>query len=279
MYLHRLSIEGFRKLEKLEVRFQKGLNLIVGPNNAGKTAIIDALRVLLSSGDEGALRVSDLDLHVKKDGTSVTQSTFSFVFRGLDIKEEADFVQALQPVYAGGAIVEYEALLTIRYTSVPTSLRLQVKRWAGLHEETPITVEMLDDLRAVYLPPLRDPALGLKPGRASQIAKLIQCLVPTSSADAIEVEEALHKLDEELKKTKAIKGTQEAIAKRHSDMMGGILSQQIDVKLSSNDFKKVAARLGMFISSLEVEQNGLGFNNLIYMAIVLSELAESPLIY
>ncbi|WP_029148579.1 ATP-dependent endonuclease [Methylophilus sp. 5] len=273
MYLYRMSIEGFRKLEKLEIRFKKGLNLIVGPNNAGKTAIIDALRVLLSTGDEGALRVSDLDLHVKKDGSSETQATFSFVFRGLDAKEEADFVQALQPVYSAGVIVEYEALLAIRYTSVPTSSRLQVKRWAGLHEETPVSVEMLDDLRAVYLPPLRDPALGLKPGRASQIAKLIQCLVPPSSADVTQVEDALKKLDDELKKTNAIKGTREAITKRHSEMMGDVLSQPIDVSLSANDFKKVAARLGMLISSLEVEQNGLGFNNLIFMAIVLSELA------
>ena len=53
MYLHSLTISGFRAIENLEVRFARGLNLLVGPNNAGKTAVIDALRVLLS-GDEGA---------------------------------------------------------------------------------------------------------------------------------------------------------------------------------------------------------------------------------
>lgn len=275
MYLHSVTIESFRKLKRLEIRFKEGLNLLVGPNNAGKTAIVDALRVLLSTGDEGALRVTDLDLHVGSDGVPVSQATFNYVFRGLNKDEEADFVQALQPVQVDEKIVEYEARLGIRYTSLEGASRLHVKRWAGLHEETALTNEMLNDLRAVYLPPLRDPSQGLKPGRASQLARLIQCLVAPKSAEEEEVVNALIKLDKDLKATKAIKGTQEAVTKRHLDMMGDVLSQPIDVQLSPSDFKRVAARLGMLISSFEVEQNGLGFNNLIYMAIVLSELAMS----
>lgn len=275
MYLHSVTIEGFRKLKKLEVRFREGLNLLVGPNNAGKTAIVDAFRVLLSTGDEGALRVTDLDLHVGDDGKAVPQATFSYVFRGLDKEQEADFVQALQPVLADGKIVEYEAHFAIRYTNPDGATRLHVKRWAGLHEDTALTNEMLNDLRAVYLPPLRDPSQGLKPGRASQLARLIQCLVTPASAEEEEVVMALTDLDKTLKATKAIKNTHAAITKRHTDMMGDILSQSIDVHLSPSDFKRVAARLGMLIASFEVEQNGLGFNNLIYMAIVLSELAMS----
>jgi len=43
--------------------------------------------------------------------------------------------------------------------------------------------------------------------------------------------------------------------------------------LTSSDFNRFAARLGLTVGGMEVEQNGLGFNNLIYMAVVLSELA------
>jgi putative ATP-dependent endonuclease of the OLD family len=35
------------RFEDLRLRFQNGLNVIVGPNNIGKTAVVDALRVLL----------------------------------------------------------------------------------------------------------------------------------------------------------------------------------------------------------------------------------------
>ena len=42
-----VNITNFRKLKKAELKFQPGLNIMVGANNAGKTAVVDALRVLL----------------------------------------------------------------------------------------------------------------------------------------------------------------------------------------------------------------------------------------
>ena len=47
MRLLNLNIRNFRKIKDLTVTFPKGLTLIVGENNAGKTAIIDALRLLV----------------------------------------------------------------------------------------------------------------------------------------------------------------------------------------------------------------------------------------
>ena len=35
MYLARLSISNFRKLEHVVLDFQPGLNVLVGPNNVG----------------------------------------------------------------------------------------------------------------------------------------------------------------------------------------------------------------------------------------------------
>ena len=51
MYLAQLNITNFRKLKKAELNFQKGLNVLVGANNAGKTAVVDALRALLAGYD------------------------------------------------------------------------------------------------------------------------------------------------------------------------------------------------------------------------------------
>jgi putative ATP-dependent endonuclease of OLD family len=39
---------------------------------------------------------------------------------------------------------------------------------------------------------------------------------------------------------------------------------------------RLASRLSLSVDALEIEQNGLGFNNLIFMAVVLSELAKNP---
>ena len=58
-------------------------------------------------------------------------------------------------------------------------------------------------------------------------------------------------------------------------MMGEQLAQVLAVGLSATDFQRLSARLSMTAQSMEIEQNGLGFNNLIYMAVVLSELAKT----
>ena len=52
MYLAQLNISNFRKLQKAELNFQPGLNILVGANNVGKTAVVDALRALLAGHDE-----------------------------------------------------------------------------------------------------------------------------------------------------------------------------------------------------------------------------------
>ena len=47
MFLSELKVKNFRCLEDLRIVFQPGLNVIVGENNTGKTAVLDALRLIL----------------------------------------------------------------------------------------------------------------------------------------------------------------------------------------------------------------------------------------
>ena len=168
MYLHKLRISGFRRFEHLNITFKRGLNVIVGPNNGGKTAVVDALRVLLSISEDSSLRLTELDLHQASNGGRATEAKFVFVFRGLTRHEEAEFVNALRPVRRRDPSKKtYEAVITIQYSAVEPGGRLRVKRWVGDHDENQLTTEMLEELRSVYLQPLRDPASGLRPGPVS----------------------------------------------------------------------------------------------------------------
>lgn len=49
MYLKALEVNGFRGLDNFKANFEPGLNVIIGPNNAGKTSVIDALRLALTT--------------------------------------------------------------------------------------------------------------------------------------------------------------------------------------------------------------------------------------
>jgi putative ATP-dependent endonuclease of OLD family len=277
MHLSDLTIEGFRRIGSLTLKFRPGLNVLVGPNNVGKTAVVDALRALLSTTEEGALRISESDLHVPRTpGTvSPTQISFHYVFRGLTVDEEADFLTALKPTPGpAGVAVEYEAHMHVRYSSPDAGGRMRPKRWCGDHEENSLTSDMLEDLRAIYLPPLRDSASGLRPSRSSQIARLIYRLSDETSKQ--EMVETLKTFDTELKSKKPVKQTQTAIQTRHESMLGSGLKQALSVGLTNPDFQRLAARLSLTVDSLDIEQNGLGYNNLIYMAVVLSELSLNP---
>lgn len=47
MYLAKLQISNFWRLADITLEFQPGLNIIVGPNNIRKPAVVDAFRQLL----------------------------------------------------------------------------------------------------------------------------------------------------------------------------------------------------------------------------------------
>lgn len=270
MYLRKLSICNFRKLKSVEITFEPGLNILVGPNNVGKTAVIDALRALLNNQDEPSPRLSEDDIYRPKAGTPPGAIEFHYVFVNLSLDDEADFLSALVPNTMG----ELEAHIHVRYTDPDKSTgRLRAKRWSGLHEENTLSQEIMEDLRGVYLPPLRDAAFGLRPSRSSQLARLLHILA--DDAGKLGINEALKKLDEELKLHPPLVNVQAAITGQHSGMVGVQLAQILKLDLSGSDFKRFSSRLSLMVDSFEIEQNGLGFNNLIFMAVVLSELARN----
>lgn len=270
MYLAQLNISNFRKLQKAALTFQPGLNVLVGANNVGKTAVVDALRALLAGHDEPYPRLDIDDVHHPKGGKPTGDIVFQYVFQGLDADDEADFLAALKPSAAG----HLEAHITIRYAGADKSGRLRAKRWCGDHEDLGLTTDMMENLRGVYLPPLRDASQGLKPSRTSQLARLFQLLADDAGREGINV--VLKALDEELKKHLPIVNTHKAINTRHGIMLGPQLAQLLEIGLSASDFQRLASRLSLLVDAFEIEQNGLGFNNLIFMAVVLSELAKNP---
>lgn len=269
MFLHSLTIRNFRKLKNVEILFDPGLNIIVGPNNVGKTAVVDALRSLLNSPEDPSPRFFEDDVYCPKDGTAAGAIEFHYVFGGLDPDDEADFLSALVPNNKG----ELQAHVHTRYSDPDKSTgRLRLKRWCGLHEENTLNAEMVEDLRGVYLPPLRDAGLGLRPSRTSQLARLVHILA--DEAGRLGIDDALKQLDTELKKHPPLVDIQAAICGRHNEMVGSQLAQALEVDLSGSDFKRFSSRLSLIVDAFEIEQNGLGFNNLIFMAVVLSELAR-----
>lgn len=269
MYLAELTIENFRKLREATLKFQPGLNVLVGPNNVGKSAAIDALRTLLAGHDENYPRLDGSDRHRPHEGDPTGDISFHFIFRDLSLEDEADFITALKP----NGDKTMEAHIHVQYTDMDKTGRFKVRRWCGDHPEISLTSDMMENLRGVYLQPLRDAAQGLRPNRNSQLARLLHLLTDDAGRDTINT--ALKQLDETLKQDKSLQSTHKAISTRHDTMMGAQLAQELAVGLSVTDFQRLSSRLTLTAEAMEIDKNGLGFNNLIFMAVVLSELAKN----
>jgi predicted ATP-dependent endonuclease of OLD family len=85
--------------------------VLVGPNNIGKTAVVDALRALLAGADDPYPRFDKDDIHIPKSGTPATEIRFEYVFRELGLDDEADFLHALRKNPDG----TIEAVLGVSY--------------------------------------------------------------------------------------------------------------------------------------------------------------------
>ena len=93
MRLRELTIRNFRKIQELTVIFPPGLTVIIGENNSGKTAIIDALRLMLfSSRDFDALRLNEDDFRI---GTDHAPIEISCVFGDTKDEDEVHFQECL----------------------------------------------------------------------------------------------------------------------------------------------------------------------------------------
>ncbi|MFO1759158.1 AAA family ATPase [Pseudomonas aeruginosa] len=147
MYLAELTIKNFRKLRDARLKFQPGLNILVGPNNVGKSAVVDALRTLLAGHEEPYPRLDIADRHRPQNGEPEGDISFHFVFKDLSHDDEADFIAALQPRVDN----TMEAHIHVKYTDADKSGRFRVKRWCGDHQDIPLTSDMMENLRGVYL--------------------------------------------------------------------------------------------------------------------------------
>jgi predicted ATP-dependent endonuclease of OLD family len=74
MYLAELSIKNFRRLSSVSVKFSPGLNVLVGPNNIGKTAIVDALIFV-----EGAAELMMINLLARRCGADLRDHAVSLI--------------------------------------------------------------------------------------------------------------------------------------------------------------------------------------------------------
>src|SRR3979411_306720 len=96
MHISEIYAAGFRCFDviaPLQLHLRRGLNILVGPNDSGKTAVIDAPRYLLWTRGDDYVRLEPSDFHVKNDGSHESELIIRCTFDDLTSDEESRFLE------------------------------------------------------------------------------------------------------------------------------------------------------------------------------------------
>jgi putative ATP-dependent endonuclease of OLD family len=181
MRLAHLAIENFRiygpKVDgaNLELPIRPGLTLLVGQNDSGKSAIMDALRIILGTTSHDYIRITEDDFHCS-DGTTASELSIYCRFEDLSDAESARFLEWLS-LTEGKPILE----LTLRAFQVERTNKIGVKvpmidsttRTGPGGQGKTVDGEIRSFLRLTYLKPLRDAENEMAAGRGSRLSQVL----------------------------------------------------------------------------------------------------------
>lgn len=310
MYLARLRLWNFRKYATkngveisdanpgLEINFKPGVNLLIGENDSGKTAIIDAIKHLLLTQSKEYISLDVYDFY-KTAGAGEDSRTkkikIEAVFKSFEPKEAANFLEWIGFNDKG----EYE--LKIWLTAENKDNRVIVNFRAGADSEgSPMDGEARDLLRVTYLKPLRDAEVELTPGYKSRLAQILKNY-PAFNKDLKEYENhtvdnngtKVHKLENYIIKANKLIEEYFKPSENENNANAGKIKTDIKkylnaffpegefdgdstrdtkIEISKSDLNSILQKLSL---SLAEDKSGLGALNLLFIATELLLLQYS----
>jgi putative ATP-dependent endonuclease of OLD family len=300
MYLKQIRAQNFRAFGDgktaplLDWTLSPGLNILIGENDAGKSAVVDAIRYILWTTSYEFVRLFEQDFHI--NGHTRAQSLFiEATLVDLNPDQEAAVLEWL--TYEADGTRSLVLHLQARWIPPKDKKRGRVDVITracrdGIGPEIGNAVREL--VRVTYLRPLRDAEAELKPARQSRLSQILgahksiigQEKNDFDEADPLKIPENLVGLmaftQHYLGKHPVIKGVQEDINTNYLGKFafaGDKLESRIQIA-SDLGLQPILEKfeLGLLpsdgISSDERCVRGLGYNNALFMATELVLLRE-----
>ena len=300
MYLSCLHISKFRVFDDITLYFKNGINILIGENNSGKTAIIDALRICLGCGKpDNYIYIQESDLHVNPidptENNTTIQFDLIFEFGDASIEKECfyDFISQDK-----NDPDKQTMQLHLKFIQENNGKKKYFKRiiWGGDNEGQQVTYESLQEIFYTYLSPLRDAVSCLRPysydNKTSQLFN--QLTKYNKGEEVIELNEErkdllannlYHVFEDDASDWKHILTTGKSKVNAHLEGTGITRKHpNIEMRYVGRKFSDVVRGVELKCpvyktiedsqeqKYFELYQNGLGENNLIFTSVVLGDL-------
>jgi len=304
MYIERLTITKFRSIEHLVVDFNKGVNIIIGENNAGKSTIMDALRICLSLGrqwrDIGIKNPEDFYIDKSIISDVVEPIEFLMEFKVEDAEDRNIFHSLLwqDPKKASNINLR----LHFRYEIEKDAAGNDKLKWKATGGSNAVVeISELQQIYYSYLEPLRNAEQELRPYAVNnKITSLFRDMtsyeipdphgaknIPLTSDKKNELSQALEAVLKNEDWTGLISTGQQFINEHLDKADIKKKSSKVHLKLLEykydNIVKGFLTRKPVYSDTVlgkdihlqkyfDISQNGLGDNNIILSSAVLGDL-------
>lgn len=298
MYLSKLNIRNFRAFDYIELDFNSGVNIFIGENNSGKSAIIDALRICLGYGKpEKDIYIRESDLHINQNKPDIRNKNIQFdlIFEIGDNPIVRECFYDFFSLKDGKETIQWH----LKFTLEDRGKRKFFKRtvWGGDNVGQSIPYEALQEIFYTYLSPLRDAISGLKPysyeNKTSQLFNQLTKYKVRDKEQKLnkekkkELADDLYSIFEDDKKgwkyillagqekvNLHLEGT--GISKKYPNIEMNYIGREFSDIVKGIELKHPVFNPENLGSSeqlyFNLHQNGLGENNLIYTSVVLGDL-------
>lgn len=284
MYLSKIYIKNFRGIKELLVEFDKNLNVIIGANGQLKTSLMDAIRLFYSWGEPNRdIEITKEDFYVEitqnVDGTkTVTPSTrieIFYLFEGLSSQQEGAFYQYLDRKDNGTMVARVHLSFEIKEQGRIYSSYITGKEENGLRADW----DTFHYFHPYYLGALRDSTRDLMSTRNNLLGKVIKRKIDRAGSEE-DVKGIVNFANDQLLQRQEVKETQTGINDNLNQINRSGL-QDVELHIEQNRIEYIVNIIKPFLpfskdnkNGFVLSQNSLGYNNLIYIASVLSDIKD-----
>ena len=279
MHLAQVEIANFRSFKSLTVNLQPGLNVLVGRNNTGKTNLLDAIRHAIGpSGARGeAIWLSDDDFHRASTPDAKTAETISITltFKDLSDAQRAHFYEIVD--FNVSDLSKSKVILHFDATWPEGKRQATIDRWGGgpSTDHTPVSAQILESLSVTFLPALRDAEAALVPWGKSRLALLLRDMIKRAAGTTkTDIENIFRTANQELEAQQLISRVTTSLQETTKSIAGTDYAQSV-IRASGVELDRVLRTLRVQMENGPIDDlsaNGLGYNNLLYMAVILEHL-------
>ena len=301
MKISRIVIQNFRAFQFLDITLENELTCIIGENNTGKTAIFRAIQVCLDINLPSVYRaLIREDIHSSIDISQPNQVLIGVELTGFEgiVNEEALVCNwksepnrarifyrfrprpsvreklSLGEMQPGGLTLD-DYTWELRGGGNPTTDLTEIA-WNTDNVGETVRFSDLSSYLVVNLPALRDVESDLRQPRFSPLIRLIEAFdVPDPEQDALIA--ILDEANKRIEASKTIADIASAIDTSFKTVSGPAFEMDATLGLSAATFQAILRNLKILLSDLALEnfepsRNGLGMNNILYIAILIEYL-------